>query len=175
MRLVEDRPPFESLVAEHQQALLRFAQRLDADAADDLVQEALLRGLRAYDQLEEPAAFRGWMCRILHRVWLNRRQQRPAWWRAAFQRFDRTQRDTPSPEHRLSARRLGQELEGALDRLPPAQREAVWLVDGMGLTFADAAEVMGIAPGTVASRVARGRAALRGRLANTARAWGVGE
>ena len=60
-----------------------------------------------------------------------------------------------------------------MDQLPPKQRQAVWLVDGQGFTFSETAEILGIRPGTIASRVARGRAALRQDLVDLARERGV--
>ncbi|MCB9797956.1 MAG: hypothetical protein H6741_35195 [Alphaproteobacteria bacterium] len=77
------------------------------------------------------------------------------------------------PGRDLGDRRLGDRLDRALAGLPPGQREAVWLVDGLGLKFSEAAEVLDLQPGTVASRVARGRAALRVELAELARERGV--
>ena len=58
------------------------------------------------------------------------------------------------PEAAVSRRQLGRRIASALDGLPPDQREAVWLVDGQGFKFAEAARILGVPPGTVASRVA---------------------
>ena len=60
------------------------------------------------------------------------------------------------PDAEAASRQLGRAIETALDGLPADQREAVWLVDGQGLKFGEAAEVLGLPPGTVASRVAEG-------------------
>jgi RNA polymerase sigma-70 factor (ECF subfamily) len=63
---------------------------------------------------------------------------------------------------RVAAQRA--DLARALDSLPPDQRAAVLLVDAEGLDYADAAEVLGVAPGTIASRLSRARATLRRAL-----------
>ena len=76
------------------------------------------------------------------------------------------------PERRLLARRLSQELKQALDRLPEDHRVAILLIDVQGFRYADAALALDVAPGTVASRVARARAALRGCLGHMARERG---
>ena len=82
--------------------------------------------------------------------------------------------DRARPDRQAERRQLGQRLSDAMDGLPADQREAVWLIDGQGLSFAEAAGVLGVPPGTVASRVARGRLALRGTLAAVAADEGVG-
>ncbi|MEZ4236234.1 MAG: sigma factor-like helix-turn-helix DNA-binding protein [Myxococcota bacterium] len=82
----------------------------------------------------------------------------------------------PTPADRLHEQQeLGAGLAAAIDALPDDQREAVWLVDVEGMAFAEVAAVLGVAQGTVASRVARGRASLRVTLAALAagrRGWG---
>lgn len=77
------------------------------------------------------------------------------------------------PEHRLIGQQLGRQIAAAMDQLPAGQREAVWLVDGQGHTFAETASILGIAEGTAASRVARARRALRQLLAPLALEQGV--
>ena len=81
--------------------------------------------------------------------------------------------DRARPDRQVERRQLGQRLSDALDGLPSDQREAVWLVDGQGLSFGEAAEVLAVPPGTVASRVARGRMSLRTTLAAVAADEGV--
>jgi RNA polymerase sigma-70 factor (ECF subfamily) len=80
----------------------------------------------------------------------------------------------PGPDERLAARRLGRELRDALDALTEPQRLAVFLIDVQDYTYDEAARVLGMPPGTVASRVARGRASLRARLQHLARQRGWG-
>ena len=80
----------------------------------------------------------------------------------------------PTPDHLVEDRRLGLRIAAAIDLLPERQREAVWLVDVEQLTFAEAALVLDTRPGTVASRVARGRAALRVDLRIVAQERGIG-
>ncbi|MEL6348903.1 MAG: sigma-70 family RNA polymerase sigma factor [Myxococcota bacterium] len=167
---------FERLIRPHVDGLRRFACKLerDADDAEDLLQEALLQGLTRLDQLNEDRAARVWISRIVYRTFLNRCRKR---------RSDRTEEWSeraegavipfPGADARLENKRLGQRLEDAMASLPDPQRQAVWLVDGQGFQFSEAAEILGTRPGTVASRVARGRAALRLKLTDIARERGV--
>ncbi|MEZ4236285.1 MAG: RNA polymerase sigma factor [Myxococcota bacterium] len=171
------RSRFEQLVRPVLGDLYRFACRLTRDpvAAEDLLQQALLRGLDRVEQLHDDGAFRVWQSRVLYTTFVNGRQRREAMPvdEAALERAAGAH-DRPSPERDAMDRQLGGRIGDALDALPPDQREAVWLVDGQGFKFGEAADVLGVPPGTVASRVARARAALRTRLAAVAADEGVG-
>jgi len=164
---------FETLVTPHLQELRRFALHLERDPVqgDDLLQHALERGLVRLHQLRDEAAFKGWMSRIVYTTWLDvRRKKRET--PLEQQELERRRVSVYGPEHALADRRLGRRIAAALGNLPEAQREAVWLVDGLGFKFGEAAEMMGVPPGTVASRVARARAVLREELAELApRRW----
>lgn len=167
--------PFEEMLLPILDDLWRFARRLESDdeRAADLLQDALLVGWRKFHQLERPAALRAWMGRIVYRTFLNRRRRKAP----EVPLEELTTGDPPAsprlaPEERLLARRLRGELAAAVDELPPAQRLAVLLVDALGFTYAEAAETLAVPPGTVASRVARGRSVLRRALRHTARERG---
>lgn len=153
---------FETLVTPHLTELRRFALHLERDPVrgDDLLQFALERGLKRLDQLRDPAAFKGWMNRIVYTTWLDSRRKKTE---APLEQeeLERRRVSVYGPEHALSDRRLGTRIADALGRLPDAQREAVWLVDGLGFKFGEAAKVLGVPAGTVASRVARARSTLR--------------
>ena len=176
LREWQQRRRFERLVRPQLEALRRFAFRLESSPseAEDLLQEALLQGMTHIDQLQSDGAMRVWMSRVVYRTFLNRCRKRRAdrteeW----SERADQTVIPFPSPAEQVSCQRLGLRLEAALQRLPDAQREAVWLVDGQGFKFHEAAEILGVPPGTVASRVARGRTTLRMDLVDIAREEGV--
>ena len=70
----------------------------------------------------------------------------------------------PGPDLQASERELGSLLRSELDAMPPEQREIVLLRDFHDLTYSEIAEVMGIAKGTVMSRLHRARTALRERM-----------
>ncbi len=155
--------------------LARFARRLarDPEDAEDVLQEALIVGLRRLDGLRADHAFRVWMHRVLYTTWLDRRDREARHRRRVEAAADAHILRFPCPAERLADRRLGEALVMAIEALPDPQREAVWLVDVQGMSFSEAAAVLGIKRGTVASRVARARAVLRVELAEVARERGV--
>ena len=158
--------------------LFAFSCRLERDPARaaDLLQDSLLRAFRKFSQLGDAASFRSWMATIIRRTFHNRRRRK-----GVLQPLP--SEDGPhahemrscrlGPDERLAARRLGRELKDALDDLPEPQRLAVFLIDVQGFSYDEATRVLDLSPGTVASRVARGRASLRVRLRHLAleRGW----
>lgn len=74
-----------------------------------------------------------------------------------------------SPEDEVERWQLGEELARALDRLPAELRGTVWLVDVEGFTQREAAGMLEVPEGTIASRLFRGRRQLRSWLEETAR------
>lgn len=170
---------FEELALPVLDDLYRLACRFETDPvrAEDLLQEALLTGFRKFHQLENHRSFRAWISKILRRTFLNRRSGKFESLPLEEGTLDAVtdplgDADPYDPERRLLARRLSRELKEALDRLPQEQRLAILVIDVQGFSYAEAADVLEVAPGTVASRVARGRAALRRFLNHLARERG---
>ena len=170
---------FEELVLPVLDRLYQFACQLESDpqSAEDLLQEALLTGFRKFHQLKTPNAFHAWTARILRHTFLNQQSRKSQESRLVNsplpEQANRVASAQPyEPEQGLLARRLSGELIAALDQLPREQRLAVLLIDVQGFSYADAASVLEVAPGTAASRVARGRAALRHVLGHLARERG---
>ena len=169
---------FEELALPVLDDLFRVAWRLERDPsrASDLLQDALLTAFRKFSQLKETGSFRAWASSIVRHTFLNQRRRRDV----ALPMEDALAQDSgglteagPGPDERLVARRLAKEVKAALDALPEEQRLAVFLIDFQEFTYAEAAEALDAPPGTVASRVARGRAVLRARLSHLAqeRGW----
>lgn len=162
------RPPepssFERAVLPHLDAMHDMAVRLTSVRADaeDLVQEALVRALRAFTGHEEGGCTRAWLFTIVRNVALN-------WWRdAARHPASSLEPDDVAAEPQVEPpdwqRLTGQDLEAILPRLPGPAREVVILRDLHGLAYKEVAAVIGCPVGTVMSRLHRGRAELR-RLA----------
>lgn len=173
---------FEELALPVIDRLYQLACRLENDPgkAEDLVQEALLTGFRKFHQLKDPRAFHAWTSKILRHTYLNQQTKNPGHSPLADHPLLVGENQVPEtkpyePERRLLARRLSSELKTALDRLPQEQRLAVLLIDVQDFSYADTASVLEVSPGTVASRVARGRAALRRELGHLARERGWAE
>lgn len=162
---------FESEALSFVDALYRAALRLTrapADA-DDLVQETYLKAFRAADQFREGTNLRAWLFTILHNTARNRardRSREPVDVDSeTVERVGDQERTTDeNPEARLLREALTPELQEALDALPAVFREAVWLRDVEGFTYAEMASMLDIPVGTVMSRISRGRRLLYERL-----------
>ncbi|MDT8854016.1 sigma-70 family RNA polymerase sigma factor [Paracoccaceae bacterium Fryx2] len=141
-------------------ALRRFALALSRDPseAEDLVQEALLRGHEQRRMFRTGGNLKSWLFTILRHAFIDRRRSRQAEARreAAVAALAPTAIDAPQE----AVVRLGQ-VRRAFLGLPDEQREALSLIALEGLTYAEAAQVAGVPVGTLMSRVARARASLR--------------
>ncbi len=136
-------------------AFARFLAR-DAALADDLVQEAILRALRAESQWDPETSLRAWMFRILRNVFLEQMRRRGTE-RRALEHLPDPDRPAPAAQE---ARHAVSDLARAMDTLPLAQREALILVGAHGLSHEEAAAVCNVPVGTMKARVARARGAL---------------
>jgi RNA polymerase sigma-70 factor (ECF subfamily) len=139
-------------------ALRRFARALarDAEAANDLVQDTLVRALRA-EHLFHGGDLRTWLFTILLNLDRNRRRglsRRPVL--AVIEDVD--------PAGAPGSDGSGRDIERGLAMLPSEQREVLLLVSLEGLSYREAAEVQGVPIGTVMSRLSRARTALRAHL-----------
>jgi RNA polymerase sigma-70 factor (ECF subfamily) len=146
--------------------LYAAALRLTRNEADaqDLVQDTYLRAFRSSGQFAAGTNLRGWMFTILHNAFLNQRRDRgrspiDADSDAVEQAPDDRQ-TARNPEELLLRETLDADLQAALDSLPAAYREAVWLRDVEQFSYQEIARIVGVPVGTVMSRIARGRRAL---------------
>ena len=139
-------------------ALRRYARALtrDAEIADDLVQDTLVRALRS-EHLFHGGDIRSWLYTILTN--LNRNRLRSLARRPALRPIeDSDMPDSSGPEAG------GRDIERALAALVEDQRVALLLVVLEGLSYREVAEVQGVPIGTVMSRLARARAQIRAYL-----------
>lgn len=141
-------------------ALRRYARSLTRDGSDaeDLVQDALLRAYEKRSSFSADGNMRAWLLSILHNAFIDRVRSR----RSEAARLDRTvelapQAMEPPQDHAV---RLVQVREAFMG-LPEEQRAALHLVAIEGLSYQEAADALAIPPGTLMSRIARARAALR--------------
>lgn len=141
----------------------RVLARAD-DVADDLVQAACERALATARGPSDGAPFDAWMFRIVRNLWIDggRRQQSEGVQielddPLAGDGVEGTVADTADL---IDARRTLARVRGAIDTLPEDQRELLLLVCGEGMSYRDAAELLGVPIGTVMSRLSRGRAKL---------------
>lgn len=140
--------------------LQRYALKLtrDAQLAEDLVQESLVRGLDKQHLWQEGTNLRAWLCTILHNQYVNqiRRSVRERSI-AELSKISGSLTRPPSQDKGLELR----DLNRALKKLPATQRTAVLLIGLDGLRYDKAAEVVGVRVGTIRSRLSRGREKLR--------------
>ncbi|HVL21566.1 MAG TPA: sigma-70 family RNA polymerase sigma factor [Amaricoccus sp.] len=144
----------------HVPALRRYARALthDADLADDLVQDCLERAIRKRELWRPTGSLRGWLFRILLNVYRNDLRTRRRVQAVVVPDTGLVEPAATAPEH---GRLALAETARAMQALAPEQREALLLVAVEGMSYAEAAAVLRIPPGTLMSRLARGRAALR--------------
>jgi RNA polymerase sigma-70 factor (ECF subfamily) len=167
---------FAGRVLEHVHALHGFAFRLSRNAAEaeDLVQDAFTRALAAADQFRPGSNLRSWLFRILRNLYIDDRRRA----RRAPLSADGEAPEAPADaaaellrgdiELDCLRRLIAEQIESALFALSDEARTVI-LLDLEGFSEPEVAEVMGCAPGTVKSRLARARAALRVQLAEYAR------
>lgn len=142
--------------------LRRFARVITRNVqdADDLVQVAAEKALARADQWRPDARLDSWIFGIMRNAWIDeirarRRRERVH----APEEAGATVGDASA-----EAREIALSVQAAMARLPVEQRLAVALVLVEGLSYREAAEVLGIPIGTLTSRLARGREALQAVL-----------
>jgi len=141
----------------------------DSHIAEDLAQEALLRGLRSLPSLEAPEKFGSWLCGIAVRVCLDWRKARQST-QVPFTALDPDGSfDAPLDAHRDGAaqvdrrdelRRLMREVES----LPEKHREVLMLYYYQDVTYQDLADLLDVSTATVNARLTEARSMLRRRL-----------
>ena len=144
--------------------LYGFALSLSRDPsiAEDLVQETYARALAARRKAAPESKVRVWLFVILHNIWRNQvRQRRPQ--RIADDPAEALDvMDTrEGPDQELERKRLRARLRQAIAALPESFRQVVVLRCVEGFSYQEMSNILACPPGTVMSRLARGRAMLR--------------
>jgi RNA polymerase sigma-70 factor, ECF subfamily len=145
---------------------LRLTRR-PADA-EDLVQDTYLKAFRAAGQFERGTNLKAWLFTILHNTFRNMRRhdvRSPVDVDSeTVERAADVVAEEHTPEQLLTRATLDADLQAALDALPEAFRQAVWLRDVEEFSYAEIARIIGAPIGTVMSRISRGRRMLYARL-----------
>src|SRR3954468_15965257 len=163
-------PAFETEALASLDSLYRPALRLTRVPADaeDLVQETYLKAFRAADSFRPGTNLRAWLFTILHNTARNRARDRARDTVAIDSDVVDRAADAPppagraagageTPESLLLRDTLAPELQAAIDDLPDAFRQAVWLRDVEEFSYAEIADMLDVPIGTVMSRISRGR------------------
>jgi RNA polymerase sigma-70 factor (ECF subfamily) len=166
-----EEPACAELVAEHQRMVVQLAMNLlgDRDEALDLSQDVFLRVFRTIHRFRGQSSLRTW----IYRIAVNQARNRHRFWRRRH-RADQVSLDQhiathgeflcggdSTPDRMLARKELAQRLQAALDHLPFDQRTAIVLREIDGLSYEEIAFSLGVAVGTVKSRLTRARQALR--------------
>src|SRR4029079_11040927 len=168
------------LVSIHQRMVFGLALHLlgDRDEALDLSQEVFLRVFRTISTFRGQSALRTWIYRIV----INQARNRQRWWRrrhraqqVSLDEHISAHGELPahgngtSPDRILGQKQLAERIRTSLDQLPFDQRTAIVLREIDGLSYEEIGFSLGIAVGTVKSRLARAREALRSQLRDASR------
>ena len=159
-------PTWDEVARDYGRFLYTVAYRLTGhhDDAQDLVQEVLLRVHRGLATFQ-PGSMEAWLSRITTNAFLDgvrRKKRRPL--EVVPDLPERV--GTPGDVHdSLASSRLPDDVQAAITDLPEEYRAAVVLCDVLGYDYADIGDILAIPPGTVRSRIHRGRGLLRRKLA----------
>jgi RNA polymerase sigma-70 factor (ECF subfamily) len=169
----------------HGSNLLAVATRLARNRAEaeDLVQDTLVKALRAKDQYEAGTNLKAWLLKILKNTFINR-YRRSGLERNVLDGPDAdpladgwigasTLRSMRDPEGQALRPILEREINDALDAIPEEFRLIVLLADVEELSYKEIADAVGCPIGTVMSRLHRGRRLLKTRLVEHARTIGI--
>jgi RNA polymerase sigma-70 factor, ECF subfamily len=169
-----DEVAFAELVSDHQRMVVQLAMNLlgDRDEALDLSQEVFLRVFRTIARFRGQSTLRTW----IYRIAVNQARNRHRFWRRRH-RADQVSLDAhvathgefqsgaeAGPDRMLAQKELAVRLQNALDGLPFDQRTAIVLREVDGLSYDEIAYSLGVAIGTVKSRLTRARQTLRTEL-----------
>ena len=172
---VGDEAGCTELVNEYQRMVFHLALHLlgDHDEALDLSQEVFLNVFRTIGRFRGQSALRTWIYRIV----INQARNRQRWWKRRHraeqvsldERLERNGDMLPAselvaPDRMFGQRELARRIWAALDQLPFEQRSVMVLREIDGLSYEEIAFSLGVAVGTVKSRLTRAREVLRARL-----------
>lgn len=176
---------FEREAIQHLGSLMAVATRMTKNVAEaeDLVQDTMVKAMRARHQFEAGTNMRAWLLRILTNTFINR-YRRGGLERSVLEGPDAdpladgwisasTMASMRDPESAALRPVLEREIRTALDELPEEFRLAVVLADVEELSYREIADIMGCPIGTVMSRLHRGRRILKTRLYEHARDLGI--
>ena len=184
---------FSRHIEELASSLYRVAFRLTGNNADaeDVVAESVVKAWTSFPNLEDKDRFKPWIFRILHNCFIDdyrKKSIRPKETpydehyidygvdevqTIIFNESDEFVNWWGNPEREFANQLLSEQISVAIDSLPEAFRITVSLVNIEGLSYDEAAEVLGVPPGTVRSRMKRGRTLLQKALWSQAKESGL--
>lgn len=169
--LAQDQTAFGQLIDRHASAIVNLSYRMVGNRAEaeDLAQETFLAAYKALSTFRADSKFSTWLYRIATnkcKDWL--RVKRPGQGQYdldADESLDLYVTEDRTPEVLLSRQQVAQELEQAIQRLPPLYREAFVLKHVEGLSYEEMEDILGVSGDTLKMRVYKGRVQLSRELA----------
>lgn len=167
-----EKPGFAEEAIPHIGAVYRFALRLSRGneaVAEDLVQDTYLRAYRSWESYSPGTRCRSWLFTICRNLAVRRAESRAMRMEVSgtslgledgsllSERGIAARSALGNPETDYFERRIDDEVMSAIERLPIEYREAVILCDLEGFAYRDIARMLGVAGGTIKSRIHRGR------------------
>lgn len=184
---------FSQQIEENSDSLYSVAHRLTRNSADaeDLVADAVAKAWSALPSLEDRDRFRPWIFRILHNRFISdyrKKSVRPV--ETGYEESTNSDDNEEissllirqpdeflnwwaNPERAFANDLLGEDIVAAIERLPESFRLTVVLINIEGLSYDETAEILGVPPGTVRSRMRRGRTLLQKALWQHAKEAGL--
>jgi RNA polymerase sigma-70 factor (ECF subfamily) len=165
-----DHSAFDSLVRRWDRKIQGAVYRVlgSEEEARDVAQEAFLKAYRGLGSFRNEARFSSWLYQIALNLCRDRLRRRRAGVLVSLEDMGETEAGVaqrgPSALAVVEARDLSQAVARAVQELPEDQREVIVLKEYEGLTFLEIAEVLGLPPSTVKTRLYRGLGQLRVRL-----------
>lgn len=184
---------FSNNIEENMDSLFGLAMRLTRNNADaeDLVAETVAKAWSAIGSLDDRSRFRPWLFRILHNCFISEYRKKKV--RPLETAYEENPQDDDNqevaallvkqpdeflnwwanPEREFVNNLLREDIMAAIERLPESFRITVQLINVEGLSYDESAEVLGVSPGTIRSRMNRGRTLLQKALWDHARDAGL--
>jgi RNA polymerase sigma-70 factor (ECF subfamily) len=158
-----DAAAYATLVGDHQEAVFRAAYLMlrDAQAAEDVAQEAFIRAYQHLNDFRDDSAFRPWILRIATNLALNQLRSRGRR-RSLVERLGGRRQETQAPaDDTVVSTDEARRVWDAINRLGPDDRLILYLRYFLEQSEEDMARIIGKAPGTVKSRLHRAGRRLR--------------
>lgn len=149
---------FRDELLEHMPAIRGFARTFERDAAraDDLVQDTLMKAWANRENYKPGTNMKAWLFTILRNVYISYYRKK----RREVEDTDGAMTASLAEKGRQEGHMAVLKLREALAELPDEQRESLIMVGAAGFSYDEAAEIAGVAAGTIKSRVSRARARL---------------
>jgi len=184
---------FSDRIEESMHSLYMMAYRLTGNNADaqDLAADAVTKAWSAITTLEDKSRFRAWLFRILHNCFISDYRKKSI--RPTESSYDEITGEGEeheitsllvkqsdeflywwgNPEREFVNSLLGDDIMAAIESLPEAFRVTVLLINVEGFSYDETADILGVPPGTVRSRMKRGRTLLQKILWEQAKEAGL--